>query len=213
MLVKFLSYTASVIGTARYKALFISCLILVFSFASIVGVALWQGGSNPNAANTQEQSDTENNAQQGSPQLRSGSKQTIANESPQPNETDQTAAGSPQNAPTAKSESQPVEQKTTKPADISLSLSKLTIEPGATSDQITASTTAQHTTLTWEVVVDTTLGLSMEQLTTTGSTTTFTISTKQTIDSSRSYDVLIKLKDTTQNTVLATKTIPVTILQ
>lgn len=61
MLVKFLSFSATVLGTKRYKAILLSCLALFFSLAGLTSFALNRGGdpSSGPAAAVSDSSDTQ----------------------------------------------------------------------------------------------------------------------------------------------------------
>ena len=50
MLVKFLSFVASIMGTARYKAIFLSCLAVVLSITGVTAVALFKDGTGSKSA-------------------------------------------------------------------------------------------------------------------------------------------------------------------
>lgn len=212
MLVKFLSFAASVIGTARYKAVFLSFVVLLFSLAGIAGVAMRNGSGTPNAASTLEQSEkNEDGTQQGSPQLPANRKQAIqTDDTEEPAQTSQPSSGSTSNTTTT----QPNTGNSTKPtapADITLSVASLSLAKGATSENITATTTQDTTNLAWEIVTDEKLGLSVDRPQATGASATFTVQAREDIDPDRTYQVVVRLKDTAQNTVLTSKTITVTI--
>lgn len=62
MLVRFLSYAASVIGARRYKPLLISCLALVFSITSISVLVATLSGGTPDAASKVGQAEKQSQA-------------------------------------------------------------------------------------------------------------------------------------------------------
>ena len=50
MLVRILSYVASVLGSARHRAVLVSCLVLVFATSSVVGIMAMHDGQTKTAA-------------------------------------------------------------------------------------------------------------------------------------------------------------------
>lgn len=69
MLVRFLSYAASVIGAKRYKPLLISCLALVFSITGITIVASSIASGSPDASSQVTQSSKKSGQEQTSTSL------------------------------------------------------------------------------------------------------------------------------------------------
>jgi len=216
MLVKFLSFVASVIGTARYKAVFLSCFVLLFSLAGIAGVAMWRGTATPNAASKLERAEADQeNTLQGSPQLNQGRKQAIQDgAATQPEQSDSPAENNTQNGTTpsqgAANTDKPAKQ--TKPAEIALTSTAVSLPAGTTSEAITATTNQEAATLTWEIGTGEAAGLSIDRTQATGTASvTFTIKAREDI-SKGTYSVTVQLKDTAQNTMVTSRTISVTIL-
>ncbi|HET8669523.1 MAG TPA: hypothetical protein VFM05_02530 [Candidatus Saccharimonadales bacterium] len=88
MLVKFLSFCATILGTARYKALFLSCLTLGVALSGITAVALMHGSSGSNGVSvTVKEEDNASQTNGFTPQLGGARKQT-------PKETEQQPSSS-----------------------------------------------------------------------------------------------------------------------
>lgn len=195
MLVKFLSFSASVWGTARYKAIFLSCLALVISLAGITAVALQQDAANPKgAASTVEQDGSGNGQDDSAPQLGGIRKQAAKEEqstSAQPTAPQQSGGN-----PTA----QPAEN-TPKPTQavvtITLSKSEFELLPGTTSDLITSSV-SDGSTLSWSVTPETDQGVQVVADETNPSAFAFRIKADATA-TAKSYTFTITAKDAARN--------------
>jgi hypothetical protein len=212
MLVKFLSFTASVIGTARYKAIFLSCLVLVFSIASVTGMALWHSSGSQRAASTLEKAGTEDDSQQGSPQLGNSRKQAIQNEGSIEAQTQQQPSGTTQNPPAPK----PAASTGSTPETVEITLGGKTewsLAPGKTTDPILA-TVPSDKSVEWTLVIDASSGLSIVHQEQSATILQFQIhrSTEQNTTQAESYQVIIQAKDTTQKSVVPPKTITIKIL-
>jgi hypothetical protein len=209
MLVKFLSFTASVIGTARYKVILLSCLILVFSGFGIAGVAAWRGNAG-SAASKMEKSEAEDTTQQqGSPQLRNNRKQAIQNG----NEFD-----TPENPPSSGTQSTPststpkptaTDPKTQKPVEITLSKAEISVVAGEASELVTVSS-SHPADVQWKFTVDEGTGIRVTTGENAEGTVVFRVHADQTIDKNSPHTVIIQVLDA-QNTVLASKTISIII--
>lgn len=211
MLVKLLSFTASVIGTARYKAVFLSCFVLALSVAGVAGMALWHGSGSRSTASTLEKTGTEGDTQQGSPQLGNNRKRTIQNEgsidqqaNPQPNGSAQTTPAPKPAAGTG---------TTVKVLEITLNKADITLIPGETSEIIKASV-PEDRNVEWVITVDSGFGLSIVNQEQTGTTIQFQIhkSAEQNTTQTGPYKAILQAKDTTQSSVVTSKNITINIL-
>jgi type II secretory pathway pseudopilin PulG len=212
MLVKFLSFIVSAFGTARYKAIVLSCFALILSLTGIAGMAIWHGSVRENAASKLERTAAQTDEQQRSPQV-GGSKQTIQNQNTGNSTHDNTSQPSANTTPSA-NQTPKTTPGDTAPKQITVTLNKtaVTVPAGGQSEPITANATLPEGA-TWKLIADSDLGLDIitEEETATG--LKFHIQTKSTIDPNRSYDVLLQIRDADQITILAAKTIAVTIQQ
>lgn len=207
MLVKFLSFTASVIGTARYKAVFLSCLVLVFSVASIAGMAIWRGNDARNAASTLEKSEVEKSAQQGSPQLGNSRKQAIQGGGVEPQMNEQSTGTAPSTAPSKPTTGT---DAASKPLDVTLNTADLVLAPGETSDWLLA-TVPQGNNVEWTITLSETQGLSIINKTQGAIELRFQIQTEQNTTQAGTYQAILHAKDT-QTSAITSKPITIKIL-
>jgi len=150
MLVKFLSFIASVLSNARYKAVLIPCAIVVLSVTSLTAVALVHNSGSHSATSTAGQpNDSATNTSQSplSPQIGSGNKDTKDG-------AQQPIAGEPTNNKPADGNSGSTPTTSTSPTsnkvDAVLSTAAATVE----SDNLTRTITAAASdgnALTWKV--------------------------------------------------------------
>jgi hypothetical protein len=150
MLVKILSFCATVLGTARYKAIFLSCFILVASLSGITAVALMRGNIGSNGASaTVKDEDSSSAAPDNdlSPHL-GGTKQNTKEP------TQQTEEQPESTAPDANAAKPDEDAKPTAPAvEVALSISDFPMTETATSPVVTA-TISDNSKVSWSVVAD-----------------------------------------------------------
>jgi hypothetical protein len=209
MLVKFLSFVASILGTARYKAILLSCLALLFSSAGIATMALWQSDQRPATSSAVEQTKSPDSTKQGTSQLDESRKQTIDSDASNP-DTPTSNTADPKQTPSTTDGSDTNDDIEPAPAaSIVLSQSKVTLNQGETSEFITAAAQVPQGELIWEVTAEPKGALVITQETTPEGIK-LTIKADQ-VDKKRTYDVIVTIKDAAQNVVDSQK-ITVTIL-
>ncbi len=159
MLVKFLSFVASVLGTARYKAVLLSAFAVVISLTGVTAVAVFKdSGAVKNASSTVSRLHNDPATAQGSsPQLgntpKQDTKNTVDTSQSQPSNTgSQSQAGNsattqPSNTQGASSDNQ---SNTTPDVAISLSKTSLTLAAGTLSDALTANT-SDKSAVAWSI--------------------------------------------------------------
>jgi hypothetical protein len=150
MLVKFLSFIASVLSNARYKAVLIPCAIVVLSITGLTAVALVHNSGSRSATSTAGQPDdpaTDTSQSPLSPQIGSGNKDTK-------DSSQQPIAKEPTNNKPADSDSGSTPDSSTSAAsnkvDAVLSATAAAVE----SDKLTRTITAAASdgnSLTWKV--------------------------------------------------------------
>ena len=141
---------ASVLGTARSRAIFLSCLALVMIFSGITAVALVKDNGQPdNVSSTVEKSKDTTDTKNDTPQLKGLGKQET--------KTPATEQSSSQSQPTTSDQSTPNQgnSSTTKQTaassfDFTLSKPAHSISSGDNTDTLTA-TTGDGTAVTWQV--------------------------------------------------------------
>jgi hypothetical protein len=213
MLVKFLSFIASILGTARYKAIVLSCLVLTISLTSIAGMALWHGSGQQSAASKLEQPEPEPDTKQGSPQVRGSNKQAIQNNSPDAPASSTGQSGNTATPPPADSKPSNNGSTSSTPTPVTLSKSELTLDDAGELSELLTATVVQGSAIEWTITAsDNPAGVTFvspdEQ---TGTTFKFRIKTEQGTVKPGTYQVIIQAKDTTQNTAVTSATITLTI--
>lgn len=154
MIVKILSFIASVLSNARYKAVLIPCIALVMSITGLTAVAIMHDSRSKTAANTTDKTDTDTNTAQPSvsPELRGADKQT-------PKDDSQTIAQNQNEDSLAVNESQPNNSPssptttTTTSFDFTLNKSAVTVGRDGTSSMLTA-TSSDNSEISWSVTSD-----------------------------------------------------------
>jgi hypothetical protein len=147
MLVKFLSFVATIFGTARYKAIFLSCLAVVLSITGVTAVAVFKDGiQSKGAASTVDKQSDDSPKEDGTPQLGGINKQQSTKK------VDQTETQTPSNTDNQSSSTNtPSSSESNAPTnEVVLSSDKFTIAAGSTSDAITANLT-DKSSVTWTV--------------------------------------------------------------
>ncbi len=148
MLVKFLSYVASIIGARRYKPIFISLAVLTLTVTGITMVAsALSNGSHDTASFEQSKTDPEEANQPSPSDLKGLNRQEAKDESGQ----SIPKAEATTSADTSKAAQAPDKQPASPVApELTLPVGNLTMQ-GSSSHTITATTTSSSTPLTWSV--------------------------------------------------------------
>ena len=208
MLVQFLSFVATVLGTARYKAIFLSCLALVFALTGITATALLNGTLAPDASSAVEQKDGDEEKQGFAPQLGGIRNQTTKEHQAQQPTNTQAPANEPQNTANGPSEANP------KPAassfDITLNTAtSLVLAPD--SSTIIAATVGDGNDVAWSVSPAEGCNNSVHVVGQDSSPSFgFQIKVDKLAESGSSCQFVVTAKDATHN-ITASKTIIVTI--
>lgn len=210
MLVKFLSFVISVIGTARYKAVFLSCLALVLSLTGITALVLRSDEQPRDAASTVQPSKDGDSTQNFSPQLPSHKQSAKEQAEQSESDSQNTTNSAPQ-----QTENQP-DTSTKQPAatsfDLTLGKTPSTVAANTTSDAITV-TTSDNSAVAWQFSIDDKNSNNAHILTTQSgdsSSASFQIQTSKNIPSGTIITVTVLAHDTAHN-LDATKTFTVTV--
>lgn len=160
MLVKFLSFVASVLGSAGYKTI-LSCFAVVLSLTGVTAMAVLRDSqpADKSATSTIDKSTDESQAESTSPQLGSAHKQDAKDTTTNQSTTASSQAGTDSTTNTSGSQpqtpAQPTEQgnATNQAVDITAP-SDITITAGNTSDtaSVTAATSDQSTA-SWSAAI------------------------------------------------------------
>lgn len=151
MLVRFLSFIASVIGTDRYKPIIISCFALLFASSGVLGVMLFHQPTAKSATSRISQAQHESTRiQRQSSQLGDIRQQLPEDTKIQPSTPEQAPPTSGQSAPTEVKPTNPEAIPTPIPTDIILSTTTVSLSLGSTSNYIIASA-SDTTRLEWSV--------------------------------------------------------------
>lgn len=162
MLVKILSFIASVLSSTRYKAVLIPCIVLALAVTGLTMVAIFHESGSRTAASTTSETDdaADNDRQSASPQISGMGTQTPKDDSSQvvaqkPNDT------KPSNEnPAGNTASQP-EHPAPAAFDFTLNKDTLTLSRDSTSDMFVA-TASDAADVTWTVTPETNDGNSIE---------------------------------------------------
>lgn len=152
MLVKILSYAASVVGSARHRAVLASCFVLVIAFAGILSIPLMHNAPVIKlAGSAQDETDTDTQSEpvwlsdrqlQPKPQEETDSETTPK---PANSNTEQTASTEASTGESDQSENS---------TELSLSKTELILEPGSISSDIYARVDKTSDDITWSIVPD-----------------------------------------------------------
>lgn len=148
MLVKILSFIASVLSSARYKAVLIPCIVLVLAATGLTVVAVVHDGGSRTAASTTTQTGNPEKQQSSSPQISGMGAQT-------PKDSDQNISGNPGTVkPNTESSTGNAASTPTTPVpaafDFALNKNTLTLNRDSTSDMLIA-TTSDAADVTWTI--------------------------------------------------------------
>jgi hypothetical protein len=157
MLVRFLSIAASVVGSARHRAILVSCLVLVASFTAILSISLMHGGPAAYLAGNPQTEDDESVDGQREPVWLNG-RQHLEERTTQEPDTSRSSndSGNSSNAPRSTdsqnaSDGQPPAD--TPEPEISLSQASITLSAGSTSSDITARIAPASENISWSIVL------------------------------------------------------------
>jgi hypothetical protein len=208
MLVRFLSFCATVLGTARYKAIFLSCLTLVVALSGVSAVALMKGsgfGTNGASATVKEGENTDQESGL-APHLGGARKQDPKQPVEQTDTTETPSASDNTAAKPAETTPKPAETSAT---DVNLSATDVRLT-GEESKTITVSTT-DATEVTWSVAVNDQTGGLLLVVPTDHQDKTLTFQVKADKNTDHiPYTVTVTAKDAVRN-VTITKQITVTV--
>jgi len=151
MLVKFLSYVASVLGTARSRAIFVSSFALVLAFTGITAFAVVRDNSvkPSNVSSTVEKSKDTADTKDDTPQLKGLGKQQAKQQTDESADSTQSSQSSDQGTSQPDSNSK---QQTAVAFDFALSKTTLNLTSDDMSDSFTA-TTSDNTAIAWQTAV------------------------------------------------------------
>jgi len=158
MLVKFLSFVASILGTQRYKTILLSCFALVLSLTGVTAMAVFRDStpSDKAAASTVDKSDSDAKTESNSPQL-GNSKQNTKDTATGGNSDSQSQSSNNQTQGGGSSDSANGSQQdsTAAATDVTVNSTTVSVNAGATTDSPTISaSTTDKSTVTWSVSID-----------------------------------------------------------
>lgn len=218
MLVRFLSFVATVFGTAKYKAILLSSFALIVSLTGIMAVVATQsdGGHPRDDASAVVHSQATLGFQNGTSQVTRQSEAAANNRSDQQSSTNQRqddtsakSSKSPATTPTANDDKQ--DSGTTAVTISTSAKSPMTISQGATSEAI-SFTSSDGSTLTWSVEssdnADLQVALAANSKT-SASSVAFQVTASSTAPAG-TYQVTVTAKDTNRN-ILITKSLDITV--
>jgi hypothetical protein len=150
MLVKFLSYVASVLGTARSRAIFVSCFALVMAFTGITAVALVRDNSTKpsNVSSTVEKSKDTADTTDDTPQLKGLGKQEAKQQTDESANSAQSSQSNDQN--TTQTDTSTKQQAAA--FDFTLSKTIISLTSDNATDSFTAAT-SDSTAIAWQAAV------------------------------------------------------------
>ncbi|HSD56088.1 MAG TPA: hypothetical protein VLA92_02960 [Candidatus Saccharimonadales bacterium] len=150
MLVKFLSYVASVLGTARSRAIFVSSFALVLVFTGITAFAVVRDNSTKpsNVSSAVEKPKDTADTKDDTPQLRDMGKQEAKQQATQSTDASQSQQSSSQSSSQGDSSTK---QQATTAFDFTLSKTTLTLSSDNNTDGFTANTN-DGTAIAWQVI-------------------------------------------------------------
>lgn len=209
MLVRFLSFAASVLGSARHRAILVSCLAVVFAFSSVAGITLFHNGPSADSASARgSNSGTETET----PIWLSDQQIDDKNKVRQDTGNQSQASTIPEEAATTE-QTEPQEETGAAPApELTLESDSLTLVDGK--GDITAQHTGQNASLTSAVMLGDAetndLSLTTEK---TGNGFTLHITAAETAAANTPYKVKLRIELTGSDGTVTkiTKTITVTV--
>ncbi|HEX9153349.1 MAG TPA: hypothetical protein VF809_00850 [Candidatus Saccharimonadales bacterium] len=168
MIVKFLSFAATIIGTARYKTILLSCIALVISLTGITAIAITKSGNiKKDASATVKQSD---NPDKQDPSLGASSFRSLGTKEAPTEESQQPATGTSTAPPQPKATDTTKQTNTTEAPAVDIVLSDNTVTISNSSPATITANTSDNSTVVWTVSPETHDGV---HLTTQESTTGF----------------------------------------
>lgn len=208
MLVKFLSFVASIMGTARYKAIFLSCLAVVLSITGVTAVALFKDGTaSKSAASTADKQSDDSPKQDGTPQLGDINKKQSTKNVDQTQTNNQGSTGNEAND----NSTTPSPETTTPATEVVLSTDKITLAAGAASDSLGASL-SDKSSVSWTVapVNDGDAGVRAVITQSSTATLSFQLQANQSLTSGTVVHLNVTARDSNRN-LNVSKQITVTI--
>lgn len=208
MLVKILSYAASVVGSARHRAILASCFVLIIAFAGILSIPLMHSAPTVKlAGSAQDETDTDTQSDPvwlSKRQLQPrGPEETSTQPTPKPASSSTKQATNTPVAPDESDQSEAV-------AELGLSENELLLKPGSTSSDMSARVNKTDSEIAWSIVTEKNLTaddiiiVSGEQL---ESSISFRIRTGPNVKEG-TYQIVVTAKSETFN---LTKTLTVTV--
>lgn len=207
MLVKFLSFVISVLGTARYKAVFLSCVALVLSLTGITALVLHSSSQPRDASAAVEQTKDGVGTQNFSPQLPSNKQP--AKEQPEQSQTDNQNSSSNTSTAPDNSSSNTTKQPTASDFGIVIGKIPATVAADSTSDAITVST-SDNSAVNWQFATDNDGAHIITTQNTASSSASFQIQTSKNMPSGTIITVAVSVRDNARG-INTTKTFTVTI--
>lgn len=210
MLVRFLSFIASLIGTGRYKTVLLSCLVLVLSLSSFAYLIFHgSGGSAQDASSSAVRQKDGLGTQSPAPQLGGNRKQETKQELQTTQPSDNSGNPTKNSSQPSTSTDTPKQQNQQTTFDFTLGTTSLTLAAGNTSSPVTAST-SDNTAVSWQVATDNDafVHVALDQNNTTA--TSLEIQTSKDAPSGKQITITLTARDATRNINLS-KTITVTI--
>lgn len=209
MLVKFLSYTASMVGTGRHKPFLFLIAAALFAITGSTLVSVVWGSNGHTAASVQQKTDAATE-QQGSAQLGSLERQNAKKPASEQSLSSQNQQTSTNTSTETRSTTNTGSGASNMTTSISVSSSSLTLSGQEGQASISASLSGSgNSNVTWSITAETSSeGLSVNREQTTNSSTVFTFRTQNA--SAGTYQFTISAKDA-QNTVVAKTSVSVTV--
>lgn len=153
MLVKFLSFVASILGTARYKTVLLSCFAVVLSLTGVTAMAVFRdsGTADKSAASTVDKSGDDSKTQSTSPQLGSASKQSTKDAATSQNTADSQSQAASNQTDSTTDQSQAATQNGSEQDATIVVPAEAAITAGDVSDSqnIISAGTSDQSTVTW----------------------------------------------------------------
>jgi uncharacterized protein (UPF0333 family) len=146
MLVRFLSYAASLIGARRYKPLLISCLVVLFSVTGISMVVSTVTSDSPEASSKVGHTDQTADSQQSSTNPLNG----LENKSPKDNQALPNNTGNQNTNNSPSNQQSNVTPET--PLELTVNTATLTLSQGSPAAAVTIST--ERTNIQWTLASD-----------------------------------------------------------
>lgn len=196
MLVKFLSFVVSMVGTARYKAVLVSCIALALSFTGITALIFRGDSPAKDASSTVQQSKDKTGTSAFTPQLR-GQKQQAKDQPP-----DDTPASAPNQTSSSTSTNSSstaagIPQQSATNFDFTLGRTPTTLAADSTSDPISL-TTNDNSSVSWQVT-SSNANVHILSAASNSATTTFQLQAAKSLDSGTQIQITVTAHDAARN--------------